>query len=420
MKMRLDALLDIVSKKKITLLGVGVMSENVVCSALEISKEYNCPLLLIASRNQVEMGRCGYGYAKHWDAAALKEYVDHKAKELGMSDYVYFCRDHGGPWQNDGEYKKMIPYEEAFNSCLESYYEDMREGFELLHVDVSRDWNFENKVNLELAVERVISLVKKLEEYRNDMKIDTVLYEISLEDIGKNNFVIQIFNQYVEKMMAGFSKANISCYPKLIVGDTGTYVRMDENVGEYNEKNVQGLYCIANEYGLLLKEHNADYVSSAILDKHGEQGIVMANVAPEFARAETEALLILCQKEKRYFEEHSEIENSESGLKETLYEFVMNSNRWMKWINQNQDVSLIRNDSEFCDRAVLVCGHYFYMEPEVQERRERLYYNLTHYNIEENPEKFIRDNIKKSISRYIVAFGLQDLNKELEEMFDFV
>ncbi|WP_455717493.1 class II D-tagatose-bisphosphate aldolase non-catalytic subunit [Anaerosporobacter sp.] len=417
MKMELETLLDVVSKKKITILGVGVMSQNVVSSALEICKEYNCPLLLIASRNQIEMSRCGFGYANRWNAASLKEYVYSEAENLGIWDYVYLCRDHGGPWQNDKEYVNKISYDEAFCSCLESYYEDMSEGFELLHVDVSRDWNFEDKVDLELAVERTIILIKKLEEYREKMKIQKILYEISLEETGKNNCALQIFAQYVEKMMEGFYKAGITTLPKLIVGDTGTFVRMDKNVGKYEEENVKGLYSIAYENSLLLKEHNADYLSKDVLEKHGEQGIVMANVAPEFAKAETEAILLLCEMEKQYFKEHLEIRNIESGLKEALYNYVMKSNKWKKWIEEDKNVELIREDQEFCQRATLVCGHYFYMELDVQERREKLYSNLIHYGIEPNPEQFIKDNIKRSIERYILAFNLQDLNEKLKEQY---
>lgn len=414
MKMNIETLLDTVSKNKITILGVGVMSQNVVSSALEICKEYNCPLLLIASRNQIEMSRCGYGYVNHWNAASLKEYVNSEAEKLGILDSVYLCRDHGGPWQNDKEYENKISYEDAFSSCLESYYEDMSEGFELLHIDVSRDWNCEDKVDLDTAVKRTIILIKKLEEYRKQMGIKKVLYEISLEETGKSNSALKIFAQYVEKMIVAINKAGIENYPKLIVGDTGTFVRMDKNIGKYNEENVKVLYNIAYENKLLLKEHNADYLSKDVLEKHCEQGIVMANVAPEFARAETQALLILCEKEKQYFKDHLEIGNTESHLKETLYDYVMKSNKWKKWIEENKNVESIMEDQEYCQSAVLVCGHYFYMELEVQEKREKLYSNLIQFGIEPNPEQFIKDNIKRSIERYILAFNMKDLNEKLK------
>lgn len=165
----------------------------------------------------------------------------------------------------------------------------------------------------------------------------------------------------------------------------------------------------------MLKEHNADYLGVDVLQKHGKQGIVMSNVAPEFARAETEAILQLCEKEKQYFTEHKDLVAHSSGLEENLMKCVIDSKKWVKWIPKETDIDSIIQDDKFRYKAILVCGHYFYMNEEIRKKRKILYNNLIHYGIESNPEAYVRKNIGKSIARYITSFQMEGLNKRVAD-----
>lgn len=118
-------------------------------------------------------------------------------------------------------------------SCLDSFYEDIDAGFELLHIDVSRDWHYNDRVNLETAVQRTIIILNNLENYRKQNNINKIIYEISLEETGNENCTVDEFEHYVKGMMGGFKKVGIETFPKIIVGNTGTFVRMDQNVGKY-------------------------------------------------------------------------------------------------------------------------------------------------------------------------------------------
>lgn len=409
MENSLQSLLCTARENEITLLGIGVMSSTVVDSALELGKELNFPVMLIASRNQVEMDKYGSGYANNWNSERLGNYVREKAKELGTTESVYLCRDHGGPWQLDKEYKSSLETKTALDECLASYYEDMLAGYRFFHVDTSRDGATKKKVPLEVAVERTVCLVEKLELFREEHNLAPILYEISLEETGKNNCPIEEFNQYVVEMLDGFKKRGL-VLPKFIVGDTGTYVRMDRNAGTFNESNVVELEKISAKNQLFLKEHNADYLPDDVLGKHGELGIVMSNVAPEFARAETIALLELAEKEKKF-----ETKNiSCSGFLEKIEEKVMASDKWKKWMESNISEEDALNNKEFRKRAVQVCGHYFFSDPEIKEARKQLYENMEKYE-HLKPEEYVKANIKKSIGRYIKAFGLVNFNDLLKQ-----
>ena len=52
------------TKHRATLLGVGPMSLNCVDVTLELSKQYEIPLMLIASRRQIDSAEFGGGYVK--------------------------------------------------------------------------------------------------------------------------------------------------------------------------------------------------------------------------------------------------------------------------------------------------------------------------------------------------------------------
>ena len=63
-----------VSQKK-TLLGVGPMSKNIVDASIELSDKHNIPIMLIASRRQIESQIYGGGYVNNWTTNDFSKYV---------------------------------------------------------------------------------------------------------------------------------------------------------------------------------------------------------------------------------------------------------------------------------------------------------------------------------------------------------
>ena len=56
-----------------TLLGVGPMSQNIVDVTIEIADKYNAPLMLIASRRQVDSQLHGGGYVNNWTTETFRD-----------------------------------------------------------------------------------------------------------------------------------------------------------------------------------------------------------------------------------------------------------------------------------------------------------------------------------------------------------
>ena len=94
-----DKIEKVLLKRRCTLLGVGPMSVNCVDAAIELANENDVPLMLIASRRQIDSEDFGGGYVNNWSTHRFADYVienDKKGK-------ILLARDHGGPWQNESE-----------------------------------------------------------------------------------------------------------------------------------------------------------------------------------------------------------------------------------------------------------------------------------------------------------------------------
>ena len=118
-----------------TLLCIGPMSLNCVDASIELSKEYNALMMLIASRRQIDSEEFGGGYVNSWTTEQFAEYVVKHDKKKN----IVIARDHGGPWQNDLEIKNKLNLEKAMQSAKNSFQADIDSGFHALHIDPSID-----------------------------------------------------------------------------------------------------------------------------------------------------------------------------------------------------------------------------------------------------------------------------------------
>ena len=66
--------------KKSTLLAVGPMSKNCVDATIEMSNSYKVPIILIASRRQIDSAAFGGGYVNEWDTSTFSKYVKKRIK----------------------------------------------------------------------------------------------------------------------------------------------------------------------------------------------------------------------------------------------------------------------------------------------------------------------------------------------------
>ena len=391
-----------------THLGIGPMSRNLLKAVLELAKEKDFPVILIASRNQVDSDKFGGGYVCGFDQKRFVETTDEIAKEIGFDGLCYFCRDHGGPWQRDKERNDKIETGKALEIGLESYYDDAEAGFDLLHIDPTKNPHCGAVVPLDLVLEHSIYLIKKIEEERKIRGWKELAYEVGTEETMGGLIEPKAFENFIKELKKELDKMGLPM-PLFVVGQTGTLTRLTTNVGHYDTKTAKTLSDITTKYGTGLKEHNGDYLANRILLEHPVIGLSAMNVAPEFGLVETEALLDLGAIEDKFIEE-----SKRSNIKEVLRQNAVRGERWRKWMigdKRNATVDEMMKSTEDAEIITHMCGHYTLENKEVKDALKVLNKNIKDLGLD--PERYVIKKIKDSIDRYIYCFNLYGTTSKL-------
>ncbi len=374
-------------KYKSTLLGIGPMSVNCVDAAVELANHYDVDLMMIASRRQIECHEFGGGYVNNWTTETFSKYVFEKDKK----GKIILARDHGGPWQNKREVSEKMGLRNAMESAKLSYKVDIDSGFQILHIDPSID------IHAEPTVDNILDRLFELYEYcwTYAQRVGKeVIFEIGTEEqTGGTNSQEDL--DYILARVFEFCNSKGIPSPVFVVVQTGTRVMETRNVGTFDfpirvaneipaEIQIPRMIEVCRRYGVLLKEHNTDYLSDGALQWHPRLGIHAANVAPEFGVAETRTLLELMEVHKL------------DSLRNQFIELVNESRAWEKWILP---------DSKATDRdRALIAGHYVFATPEFRAIKEELESALDDLRIDVNTQ--LINAVKTSILRYMRLFRL--------------
>jgi len=363
------------------------MSLNCVDVTVELANEYGVPLMLIASRRQIDSEEFGGGYVNNWTTRRFADYV----LDIDKKGKVILARDHGGPWQNPVEAEKGYGLRRAMESAKASYRADLDAGFQILHIDPSVD--IFGQPSIDEVLDRVFELYEYCYSYARSLK-RKVLFEIGTEEqSGSTNRQEEM--SYSLSEIKKFCKRNNMPPPLFIVVQTGSKVMEARNVGSFDspvrvadelppEIQVPKMVELCNRYGIYMKAHNTDYLSDEALQWYPRLGIHSANVAPEFGYAETTALVRALE------------ENGAEDLSESFLKIAFESGKWKKWMVEGTSAS----DR---DRA-MIAGHYVFAVPEFIALKEKAEGRLAKKGVD--LDRALRDGIKRSILRYMKNFRL--------------
>jgi len=394
-------------KKACTLLGVGPMSMPVLRAAFEVGRDKDFPVMLIASRNQVDSLEFGGGYVRGWDQRQFAAAVDATAEQAGFGGLRYICRDHGGPWQRDGERAAKLPEKEAMEIAKRSYLADLLAGFDLLHIDPTKDPHSSGVMQMETVLRRTVELIEFVESERIKRNLPPIDYEVGTEETNGGLTSPDSYKDFITRLKAMLAEKGLPP-PAFIVGQTGTLVRLTENVGSFNADNASILAESARSLGFGLKEHNADYLDDKTLLLHPVIGVTAANVAPEFGVDETRAYLLLAETEKAACERG--LIGKVSDFTRTIRNAAVDCGRWRKWMLgdvPNMASEDVKRDEAIMDIITRSSGHYTFDDDAVARELALLKENLV--SIGMDPDRFVINRIKASIGRYAECFGLTGL-----------
>ena len=395
--------------EKFTTLGIGPMSKPLIKAVLELAQEKDFPIMLIASRNQVDSDEFGHGYVMGWDQDRFVADVKAVEEEIGFTGLCYLCRDHGGPWQRDEERKAGLPVDEAMARCIRSYKHDMEAGFDLLHIDPTKDPEFAmGTVPFDLVIDRTVEIIDELEKFRKEKGLPEIGYEAGTEETNGGLTSVDAFSSFIDTLVEKLAEKGIKA-PEFVVGQTGTLTRLTENVGNFNRENAALLSANAAKHGVGVKEHNGDYLSDKILLEHPVLDITAMNVAPEFGTVETRAYLELAKVEERTVEK-----DKQSKVAEEMAIDAVKSERWRKWMvgdTATATVEEVLKDKELTAQITDICGHYTYETPVVKAEIEKMLKNLKEVGVD--GEAYVNYQLKNSIDRYAFCFKMHGLTSKL-------
>ena len=390
-----------------TLLGIGPMSERIVRVSLELARRKRFPLMFIASRNQVDLRELGGGYVCSWDQVSFVEAIRKLAEQVSFTGLCYVCRDHGGPWQRDGERRNKLAPDEAMEIAKRSYLEDLLRGFDLLHIDPTKDPHPPSGSGLDTVIQRTVELIDYIEAARQTRSLPPISYEVGTEETSGGLTDAAVYAGFIERLNSLLSAKGLPL-PAFIVGQTGTLVRMTENVGHFDSDAAEALSRIAVEHSTGLKEHNADYLDDGTLLRHPLLGITAANVAPEFGVQETAAYLELGRVEQTACSA-ADIPSS-SHILDIIPAKAVAGEHWRKWMMGDEaEISVQeagRND-RLRMQIARICGHYTFADPEVLEALDQLRRNLSVLGI--HMDRYVDRRVESSIDRYVTCFNLENL-----------
>lgn len=376
-----------IEKRRCTLLGVGPMSVNCVDATIELANEHEVPILMIASRRQIDSAEFGGGYVNNWTTEDFARYVIDKDKK----GKILLARDHGGPWQSIKENEEKLGLRRAMESAKSSYCADINAGFQVLHIDPSID--IHGNPNTDEVLDRVFDLYEFCWSQAQQVRQE-IIFEVGTEEqSGTTNSQEEL--DYTLHAIKKFCMQNKIPQPTFVVVQCGTRVMEMRNIGSFDlpirvaneipaEIQLPKHIEICNRHGIFMKEHNTDYLSDEGLQWHPRLGIHAANVAPEFGVAETKALVNVLET------------NGLVKIAERFLKLAYESNKWEKWM-------LANSTATDRDRS-LIAGHYVFSKPEVKELKVEAAKELEQKNI--HLEEHLKQQIKQSILRYLHSFRL--------------
>ena len=289
------------------------MSRDITKILARYTKEHTYPLMIIASRNQVDYNS---GYV-----CTSKELVD-LVVEFDNPNLL-ICRDHCGPYFSDTDLGLTI--EECIAECKETIKNDISSGFNLIHIDVSK------------IKSNHLTYGKDLIEYAISLNPN-----IMLEFGSENNTGIDVSSSIgrIEEQLVFLQqyKKNV----KFFVTQTGSLTKCGQE-GTFSLVDNTNVAKQIHDAGFLFKEHNADYFNKDDLLDRRKAGVDSLNIAPQLGTIQTAVL-------KEFSPVH---------LWDKFSDVVYSANKWQRWVKDPKHATK--------NQAVDVSGHYCFNSNEYKE-----------------------------------------------------
>lgn len=387
---------------KRTLFAVCPNSTSVIKAAFRAAKRNNAPIKFAATLNQVD-GDGGYTGLTQWEFIKL---LTIEADAVNYNGPYIAAIDHGGPWLKDVQSIERWDTERAMNGVKKSFEDAILAGYHLIHVDPTVDIFLPKGeiIDIKVVAARTVELMVHAELFRRKNNIPPISYEVGTEEVHGGLADEAVFDTFIVELKKGLKDAGLEdVWPCFIVGKVGT----DLHTTTFDKEVALQLTQKVKQFGSYIKGHYTDGVTNP--EDYPLCGMGAANVGPEFTMSEYDALVELEEKEIQLSNGIAQLSN----IKNTLWRLVYDSNRWKKWLQedeQGKDFGQLTEDRK--NWLVKTGCRYIWQHPEAVVARYKLYENLKRHGID--AESVVLGKIEHDMDKYFYAFNLVNLNSLLK------
>lgn len=398
------AILEAETGIKRTLFAVCPNSTSVIKAAFRAAKRNNAPIKFAATLNQVD-GDGGYtGLTQQEFMKLLKIEAD----AVNYNGPYIAAIDHGGPWLKDIQSIERWDTERAMNAVKKSFEDAIIAGYHLIHVDPTVDIFLPKGeiIDIKIVAARTVELMVHAEIFRRKNNIAPISYEVGTEEVHGGLADETVFDTFIIELKNGLKAAGFEdVWPCFIVGKVGT----DLHTTTFDKEVAMQLTQKVKQFGSYIKGHYTDGVTNP--EDYPLCGMGAANVGPEFTISEYDALVELEEKEIELSKDKGIAQLS--NIKNTLWRLVYDSNRWKKWLQDEEQGKDFNELSDERKNWLVKTGcRYIWQHPEAVVARYRLYENLNRHGID--AESVVLGKIEHDMDKYFYAFNLVNLNSLLK------
>jgi D-tagatose-1,6-bisphosphate aldolase subunit GatZ/KbaZ len=380
-------------------------SAAVIRASLRSAKRNNAPIKFAATLNQVDLDGGYTGLTQQQFVRTIRQ----EAEAINFNGPVIIAIDHGGPWLKDLHAREKWSYEQTMDAVKKSFEAAITAGYDLIHVDPTIDITLRKGeiINIDIVAARTVELIVHCEKFRRAGKYPKIAYEVGTEEVHGGLADLSVFTRFLDLLKIGLQNNNISdVWPCFVVGKVGT----DLHTTTFDNEVARQLTEIVSAYGSVIKGHYSDNVTNP--EAYPLSGMGAANVGPEFTEREYEGLMELCSLENELHKQGKVARLS--GLKEALWNAVITSGRWKKWLWPGEKPNdFYANSKDRQDWLIKTGCRYIWENPEVITARTRLYRNLEYNHID--AESIVLFHIEQAMDKYFHKFNLVNLNELIEQ-----
>ena len=378
-------------------------SAAVIRAALKSAQRCNAPIKFDATLNQVDLDGGYTGMTQQ----SFVQTICENARAYNIHVPVIIAIDHGGPWLKDKHARENWSYVKSMEAVKTSFKAAIEAGYDLIHVDPTVDITLPKSEILSIAtvVDRTVELIAFAENFRKENAISPISYEVGTEEVHGGLADLSVFTHFLELLKSGLAAKGLEyVWPCFVVGKVGT----DLHTTDFDPETAKKLVEIAARYGSVIKGHYSDNVSNP--EAYPASGMGGANVGPEFTELEYSGLMELLEIEAKLLNEKKLIRAS--GLKKTIWQAVIASGRWRKWLHADESSDdFYKNYPSRQEWLIQTGSRYIWENPAVVTARAELYANLEAQGI--RASEIVESRIESAMDKYFYAFRLVGLNSLL-------